>query len=372
MTGLNSTPLDALHRELGARMAPFAGYELPLHYAPGIMAEHNHVRAAAGLFDVSHMGQISLAPADAAAVAMERLVPADIVGLAEGRQRYALLMNADGGVIDDLMVARLPGRLLLVVNAAGKDADLAIIAAAMPAGVTVTPHFDRALMALQGPGAEAALAALWPGAAAMRFMDAAEAEIDGAAVTVTRSGYTGEDGYEIGCEAADAQALARALLAQPGVLPAGLGARDSLRLEAGLCLYGNDLDPVTTPVEAALEWAIPKVRRAGGARGGGYPGAERVARELGDGPARRRVGLRPEGRAPVRPAAALYAAQDDAGPIGQVSSGGFGPTVGAPVSMAYVDADHAAPGTCLWAEVRGNRLPVTVCPLPFVPARFKR
>lgn len=361
------TPLDALHRALGARMADFAGWSLPLHYAPGILAEHLHTRAAASLFDVSHMGQIALPLADAAG--LEALVPADIVGLTAGRQRYAMFTNGAGGVLDDLMVANLGDELLLVVNAAGRDAGLTHL---RTAGLAAEARFDRALLALQGPGAEAALTALAPAAAAMRFMDAAPIDVVGLACTVSRSGYTGEDGYEIGCASADALPLARALLARPGVAPAGLGARDSLRLEAGLCLYGHDLGPDTSPIEAALGWAIPRVRRPGGARGGGYPGADRIAHELGHGPPRLRIGLRPEGRAPVRPPASLFASDTALDPIGHVTSGGFGPSVGAPVAMAYVAAAHATPGATLWAEVRGRRLAATVAALPFTPPGFKR
>lgn len=369
---LAQTPLHALHVAFGARMAGFAGYDLPLHYAPGILVEHLHTRAAASLFDVSHMGQIELTPPDAAARAIEALVPADIAGLGKGRQRYALLMNASGGVIDDLMIARLPARLFLVVNAGGKLEDLAYLRAHLPHEITITPRFDRALMALQGPGAEAALGALCPVARTLRFMDAVDTHVAGVPATVTRSGYTGEDGYEIGVAGADAEAVARAILAQPGVLPAGLGARDSLRLEAGLCLYGHELDPTTTPVEAALEWSIQKTRRLGGARAGGYPGADVVARQMTDGALRRRVGLRPEGRAPVRAPAALFAHEAGGEAVGVVTSGGFGPTVGAPIAMAYVAAHHTSPGTRLWAEVRGRRLAVNVAALPFVAAGFKR
>jgi aminomethyltransferase len=370
MTELLTTPLDALHRELGGRMVPFAGYRLPVQYPAGVMAEHNHTRSAASLFDVSHMGQIAIRPPAEGAAALERVTPADIDGLPEGRQRYALLMAEGGGIADDMMVARLPDRLFLVVNGSNKHADLAIIQAALP-DVSVQPLFDRALMALQGPSAEAALAPLCPEAADMRFMDARDTLLAGRPVTLTRSGYTGEDGYEIGCAAADAEPIARALLAQPGVMPAGLGARDSLRLEAGLCLHGNDISAETSPCEADLIWSIQKVRRPGGARAGGYPGHDRIAAEL-TGAARRRVGLKPEGRAPVRPPAALFAAPDTAEAIGHVTSGGFGPTVGGPVAMGYVAAAQATPGTRLWAEVRGTRLPVVVTPLPFVPARFKR
>ena len=368
---MNSTPLHALHLELGARMAPFAGFDLPLHYPPGILAEHLHTRAAASLFDVSHMGQIALAPPRDAAAALEALVPADIVGLAPGRQRYALFTNDTGGILDDLMVANLGDRLQLVVNASGREQGLAHLVAHMPA-IEITPRFDRALLALQGPGAEAALVALCPAVAAMRFMDAIDAEVAGVPATITRSGYTGEDGFEIGLPADAAETIARALLARPGVLAAGLGARDSLRLEAGMCLYGNDLDPTTTPVEAALEWAIQKSRRPGGARAGGYPGSAIVADELARGPVRRRVGLAPEGRAPLRPPAPLYAAEDAAEPVGQITSGGFGPTVGAPVAMGYVATACAEPGTRLWAEVRGRRLAAVVAPLPFTSPGFKR
>ena len=369
---LTPTPLHNLHLALGARMAGFAGYDLPLHYPAGILAEHLHTRAAASLFDVSHMGQIALAPAEAAAAALEMLVPADVLGLGKGRQRYALLMNSSGGVIDDMMIARLPDRLLLVVNAAGKLEDMAHLRAHLPREVTITPMFNRALLALQGPGAEAALAALWPQAAMMRFMDAIDTHIAGAPATVTRSGYTGEDGYEIGIAAVDAERVARAILDQAGVAPAGLGARDSLRLEAGLCLYGHELDPTTTPVEAALEWSIQRSRRPGGARAGGYPGAAIVARQLATPPARRRIGLRPAGRAPVRAPTPLFTAEDGGEAAGEVTSGGFGPTVGAPVAMAYVAPHHAGPGTRLWAEVRGRRLAVDVVALPFVPTGFKR
>lgn len=369
---LHSTPLHPLHLELGAKMAGFAGYALPLHYTPGILAEHLHTRAAVSLFDVSHMGQIVLTPPDAAALALESLVPADIVGVGAGRQRYALLMNDSGGIIDDLMVAYLPDRLALMVNAGGKADDFAHLRGHLPAEIMVTPRFDRALLALQGPGAEVALAPLCPAAPFMRFMDAIDTEVAGVSATITRSGYTGEDGWEIGVEAVDAIAVARALLAQPGVLPAGLGARDSLRLEAGLCLYGHELDPTTTPVEAALEWSIQRARRSGSARAGGYPGTGIVARQLADGPPRRRVGLRPEGRAPVRAPAPLFADEKGGEPVGNVTSGGFGPTVGAPVAMAYVASHHSTSGTMLWADVRGRRLASTVCPLPFVPARLKR
>ena len=370
-TLISRTPLHALHVELGAKMAVFGGYALPLHYSLGILGEHLHTRAAASLFDVSHMGQIALTPQNFAARAIESLVPSDIVDLTIGRQRYTLLLNEAGGVLDDLMVARLPDRLVLVVNAGGKTDDLAYLRARLPADVTITPHFGRALLALQGPGAQAAIAPLCADAAAMRFMDAIDTRVAGVAAMITRSGYTGEDGWEIGVEAESAMAVARALLAQPGVLPAGLGARDSLRLEAGLCLHGHDLDPTTTPVEAALAWSIQRSRLPGGSRAGAYPGADIVAQQLAKGPPRQRIGLRPKGRAPVRAPALLFSAEDGGDPVGHVTSGGFGPTVGAPIAMAYVAPLSAKVGTELWAEVRGRRLVCVVATLPFISKRFK-
>jgi len=377
------TPLHDLHLRRGAKMVPFAGYDMPLQYPAGLLREHRHTRASVGLFDVSHMGQIEIVPragdrADAAQ-ALEALIPIDVLGLPSGRQRYGFTTNDNGGILDDLMVANLGGRLVVVVNAASKDADLAHIQAHLAPQCDVT-LLSRALIALQGPLAEAVLAPHAPGVAAMRFMDVRETEILGARCTVSRSGYTGEDGFEISVPEDCAVALAEALLADDRVLPIGLGARDSLRLEAGLCLYGADIDATTTPVEAALAWAIPKVRRRWGTREGGFPGAERILREIEDAApptskttaSRRRVGLRPEGRAPVRAGALLYATESDPQPIGTVTSGGFGPSVGAPVAMGYVPQALAAPDTRLNAEVRGQRLPVTVARLPFVSPGFKR
>ncbi|AQU88115.1 glycine cleavage system protein T [Komagataeibacter nataicola] len=370
------TPLYDLHIKLGARMVPFAGYDMPVQYPAGVMAEHLHTRGKAGLFDVSHMGQVRIRPRSGnlvdAAHALEALVPADIVALRPGRQRYAVFTTADGGISDDLMVTNMSDWLLLVVNAACKEADFAHVHKALNETCTVERLDGRALIALQGPAAEAALAALNPAAAAMRFMDVAEMDLAGVPCIVSRSGYTGEDGYEIGMANEGAETVARALLAQPDVAPAGLGARDSLRLEAGLCLYGADIDLTTTPVEGALEWSIQKSRRPGGARAGGYPGAQVVADQLADGTTRRRVGLRAEGRAPVRGGAELFA--DEAGqvPAGHVTSGAFGPSVGGPVAMGYVAADHAAVGTRLFASVRGRLLPVAVVGLPFVAATFRR
>jgi aminomethyltransferase len=366
---LRETPLHALHLELGARMVPFAGYAMPVQYPTGILKEHLHTRAAAGFFDVSHMGQAALHGPDAAA-RLEALVPVDVIGLPANRQRYALFTNEAGGLLDDLMVSNLGSRLFLVVNAARKDHDLAHLRNHLGDAVEALP--ERALLALQGPAAEAVLARHAPWVAALRFMDIREGAVAGHPAIVSRSGYTGEDGFEISVAAGAAEALARALLAAPEVRPVGLGARDSLRLEAGLCLYGHDIDETTSPVEAGLDWAIQKVRREGGARAGGFPGASRILAELRHGPARRRVGLRPEGRAPVREGAALFAADAGGEPIGRVTSGGFGPSLDAPVAMGYAPASLSAPGTRLHAEVRGRRLPVTVAPLPFHPTRYKR
>jgi aminomethyltransferase len=370
------TPLHGLHLELRARMTPFAGYDMPLQYPPGILKEHLQTRARAGLFDVSHMGQIVLRPKSGkiadAALALERLVPVDVLGLAEGRQRYALFTNDHGGILDDLMVTNCGDHLFLVVNAACKDADEAHLRAHLSDACAIERLDGRALLALQGPEAGAVLKAMAPAAASMRFMDARALTLAGAECIVSRSGYTGEDGFEISVANSDAVALARALLAHAAVEPIGLGARDSLRLEAGLCLYGSDLDATTTPVEASLDWAMQKARRAGGARAGGFPGAARILGELASGPARRRVGLLPEGRAPVRGGAPVFAREDDADPVGAVTSGAFGPSLGGPMAMGYVPNRRAAEGTRLFAEVRGRKLPVTVSAMPFVEPHYKR
>jgi len=371
---LRQTPLHAMHGRLGARMVPFAGYDMPVQFPLGVLKEHQHTRSAAGLFDVSHMGQIALRPrsghVEDAARALEALVPADVLGLGVGRQRYTLFTNAAGGVLDDLMVANPGDHLLLVVNAARKAADEAHLRARLSDRCLIEPLSDRALVALQGPRAEDVLAALAPDIRGMRFMDVRTLSVLGERCTIARSGYTGEDGFEIGIAATAVEALCEALLRDPAVAPIGLGARDSLRLEAGLCLYGCELDETTTPVEAALEWTIPAVRRAGGARAGGFAGAATILPQLAHGAARRRVGLR--GRTPVRGGAELFAADGDAAAIGRVTSGGFGVSLGAPVAMGYVPTAHAAPGTQLYAEVRGKRLPIVVSSMPFVPTRYKR
>jgi aminomethyltransferase len=366
--GLIRLGLDALHEELGARMVPFAGYRMPVQYPDGVLKEHLHTRSAAGLFDVSHMGQVILRPKagmEALKLAFEALMPVDVLGLAEGRQRYGLFTNETGGILDDLMFTNRGDHLFVVVNAACKADDIAHMTAALTEA-EVLPVTDRALLALQGPAAEAALEAVLPGVAAMRFMDH---RVVGD-IWVSRSGYTGEDGFEISVPEAQAEGFARKLLAEAGVAPIGLGARDSLRLEAGLCLYGHDIDMTTSPVEAGLTWAIQKSRRAGGAREGGFPDAARILRELADGPERRRVGLRPDGRAPMREGVELFA--PDGTPVGRVTSGGFGPSVNAPIAMGYVAHHLAGTGSLLEGEVRGKRLPVTVSDLPFQPTTYKR
>lgn len=374
MTDLLLTPLHALHLELGAKMVPFAGYDMPVQYPAGIMAEHVHTRNKAGLFDVSHMGQVILngGSYEEIAAAFEALVPMDVLGLGVNRQRYGLFTDPDGGMLDDLMFANRGDHLFVVVNAACKVDDIAHMKARLEPDITVTEITDRALIALQGPAAEAVLATLDPGVADMRFMDVATISLNGVECWVSRSGYTGEDGFEISIPAEAAEALARKLLAHEDVMPIGLGARDSLRLEAGLCLYGHDIDGATLPAEAGLAWAIQKVRRRGGAREGGFPGADAVLDQIEQGPERRRVGLRPEGRAPMREGVELFAGESGGKAVGRITSGGFGPTVGAPVAMGYVPAGLAAPGTRLFGELRGKRLPVTVEKLPFVAAGFKR
>jgi aminomethyltransferase len=366
--GLKSTPLHGLHVELGARMVPFAGYSMPVQYKAGILEEHRHTRAAAGLFDVSHMGQAYLQGADAAA-ALETLVPGDIAGLAPGQMRYTLLLDENAGIIDDLMATRPDegsGLVFLVVNAACKEGDFAHIAARLGGRARLFPLEDRGLLALQGPKAEAVLERLAPGIGQLGFMHARRARVDGIDCFLSRSGYTGEDGFEISVPADAAEALARRLLAEPEVAPIGLGARDSLRLEAGLCLWGHDIDRTTTPVEAQLAWAIGRRRRAEG----GFPGHAVVMRQLGHGPPRRRVGLIPDGRAPAREGTLIA---DAAGrTIGRVTSGGFGPTLGGPLAMGYVEAAHAAAGTPVALVVRGKPLPARVAPMPFVPHGYKR
>ena len=366
---LKQTPLHALHLELGGKMVPFAGYDMPVQYPAGILKEHTHTRERAGLFDVSHMGQVRLAGADAAA-ALESLVPVDVIGLGANKQRYALFTSDSGGILDDLMITNAGDHLFVVVNAACKEQDVAHLRRHLADRCEITELSDRALLALQGPAAGTVLARLAPAVSELVFMTAAAVEIEGADCFVTRSGYTGEDGFEISVPAAQAEALARRLLAEDEVEPIGLGARDSLRLEAGLCLYGHDMDAETTPVEASLAWALSKARRSDGARPGGYPGADIILRQLADGVARRRVGIRPQGRAPVREGCELSG--PDGAVIGTITSGGFGPTVGGPVAMGYVATALAKPETEINAIVRGKAMPCQVAKMPFVQQRYYR
>ena len=374
MTGVNDTeiaeelPPEELvlgdwHRARGARMVPFAGYLMPIQYE-GIMAEHLWTRAQAGLFDVSHMGQL-IVSGEGAATALEALVPGDVSALAEGRMRYSLLLADDGGILDDLMITRTPTGYFLVVNGAVKWDDIAHLREHLPDHITLNHLDDRALLALQGPQAVSALGRIVPGIAALTFMTSDMFLWGEEPLWISRSGYTGEDGFEISVAAEAAERLAEALCAMDEVRPIGLGARDSLRLEAGLPLYGHDMDPTTDPVEASAAFAVSKARRTGG----GFPGAERILMALSDGPARKLVGLTVEGKLPVREGAVLFAGSTE---VGRVTSGGFGPSIGAPIAMGYVAAPHIAIGTRLEAEVRGKRVPVTVAAMPFVPHRYVR
>ena len=377
---LQKTPLHALHRAQGGKMVAFAGYDMPVQYASGVLKEHLHTRAGAGLFDVSHMGQIALRPKSGnvrdAALALERLVPQDIVAVASGRRRYAQFTNAAGGILDDLMVVNLGDHLFLVVNGACKAADEAHLREHLSEVCTIEVLADRALVALQGPKAASVLAKICPEAPAMRFMDAGAQRVRIAGDTVdclvSRSGYTGEGGFEISIPATQVEDVVSALLDDPNVMAVGLGARDSLRLEAGLCLYGHDIDETTTPVEAALEWSVQKSRRNGGVRAGGFPGADVILPQFEQGAPRRRIGLRPEGRAPVREGALLFADSAGGEAIGKVTSGGFGPSLNAPVAMGYLPTALSANGTQVFAEVRGQRLALQVASMPFVPNTYKR
>lgn len=371
---LLQTPLHELHLRLGARMVPFAGYAMPVQYGEGLVAEHNHCRSAAALFDVSHMGQVKLVGAGAAA-ALESLVPVDVIRLEPGRQRYGFFTNASGGILDDLMIARPPaqagfGDLLLVVNAGCKADDIQHLQTNIGTRCAVVPMPEQALLALQGPQAVTALARLAPGVAALSFMDAAVFELAGARCFVTRSGYTGEDGFEISVPEAQAVKLAEALLAQPEVKPAGLGARDTLRLEAGLCLYGHDIDSGTSPIEAGLQWAIQAVRRPGGARAGGYLGSAALERQLSAGAPSRRVGLVGVERVPVREGAAIVDINGHA--LGKVTSGTITPTLDQAIAMGYVPVNRAHPQGEVYVEVRRQRLPMRITPMPFVPHRYRR
>ena len=362
---LHTVPLDALHRSLGGKMVPFAGYEMPVQYGTGVLAEHNHTRTRASLFDVSHMGQLSL-HGEHAAAALERMVPGDIQALKPGRQRYTLLLNEAGGIQDDLMVANYGDRLVVVANASRKEADGHAMAAALHGQAELLQHPERALLALQGPEAAAIMAPLCPAAAALPFLGVVEADIQGIPAWISRSGYTGEDGFEISVPGDHAEALASLLLAQPGVLPAGLGARDSLRLEAGLCLYGADIDELTTPIEANLAWTIGKRRRLEK----NFFGAVPILDQLEHGPARLRVGIRPDGRAPARALTQVIAPDGTSG--GVITSGGFSPTLGAPIAMGYVHRDLAATGTRIELMIREKPVPAQVVAMPFVPTHYAK
>jgi aminomethyltransferase len=367
---LHRTPLHALHVSLGAKMVPFAGYDMPVQYPTGVLKEHLHTRAAAGLFDVSHMGQAFLAAKDQQsdpAAALEKLTPADVIGLKDGMQRYGLLLTHQGTIRDDFMFSRLAGEapLYLVVNAGTKDGDFAYIAAELKGLATLTPRPDRALLALQGPQAAQVLERHSPGISALTFMRVVRATLAGAPAIISRTGYTGEDGFEISLEGADAERVARALLAEPEVLPIGLGARDSLRLEAGLCLYGHDMDDTIDPVEANLVWSIGKRRKTEG----GFAGADIVLDKLLNGVAKKRIGILPEGRAPAREGTEIAW---NGRIIGKVTSGGFGPSLNGPLAMGYVTSEFAAIGTKLELMVRGKALAATVAPMPFVPHGYKR
>jgi aminomethyltransferase len=357
------TSLHALHVSLGAKMVPFAGYDMPVQYPQGILGEHQHCRAQAGLFDVSHMGQVRLTGPDAAK-ALEALVPGDLQALKVGEIRYTLFTNERGGILDDLMVTNAGDHLFVVVNAACKVQDVAHMKAKLPASIKVEELTDRALLALQGPAAATVMARFAPEAVKLRFMTAAAMTIQGVDCFVTRSGYTGEDGFEISIPNDKAEALAKALLAEPEVKPIGLGARDTLRLEAGLCLYGHDIDEGTTPIEAGLAWAIGKRRR----EEGGFPGADMILAHLKGGAPRRRVGLRPEGRAPARDHTEIH--DDGERRLGEITSGGFGPTVGGPIAMGYVESAYAKPGTTVNLIVRGVARPATVVAMPFNPTNY--
>lgn len=378
---LKKTPLNALHKSLGAKMVEFAGYEMPVQYPLGVLKEHLHTREKAGLFDVSHMGQAFLKTKEARlgdegahekiAAAIETLIPGEIKKLKKGGLRYSVLLNEDGGILDDLMITRparddKQGLLFLVVNAATKDDDFALIEDKLASSAELEIAGGRALLAIQGPAAAGVVESLISGAAKQTFMTMRPYDWDGADLIVSRCGYTGEDGFEISVPGERAEELAKALLAHPDVEPAGLGARDSLRLEAGLCLYGHDLTPEISPVEGNIAFAVGKRRR----EEGGFPGADRVLHELQEGPPRLRVGLRPEGRAPAREGTEIQS--EEGKPIGTITSGGFGPTLGAPVAMGYVDMEHAEAGTQVNLIVRGKALPARVADMPFVPHRYYR
>ena len=371
---LRKTPLNALHREFGAKLTEFAGYEMPVQYRLGILGEHQHTRKRAGLFDVSHMGQVILSGQsyEETALALEKVLPMDVLGLEIGRQRYGFLTNDDGGILDDLMFSNRGDHIFVVLNAACKDSDIKYLRSLLEPNISIKEIENRALIALQGPASEAVLGKYHPQIKNMKFMDVETLTIDGAECWISRSGYTGEDGFEISIPAEAAEPITRSILSNQNVEFIGLGARDSLRLEAGLCLYGHDIDQATTPVEASLTWAIQKARRSNGSRASGFIGSEIILKQLAGGTNKKRVGLLPQTRAPMREGVEIFATETSKEAIGKITSGGYGPTVGYPIAMGYINREYANSKDDLFGELRGKRIPVKVSNLPFVPLNFKR
>lgn len=371
---LRKTPLNALHREFGAKLTEFAGYEMPVQYGLGILGEHQHTRKKAGLFDVSHMGQVILSGQsyEETALSLEKVLPMDVLGLEIGRQRYGFLTNDDGGILDDLMFSNRGDHIFVVLNAACKDSDIKYLRSLLEPNISIKEIENRALIALQGPASEAVLGKYHPQIKNMKFMDVETLPIDGSECWISRSGYTGEDGFEISIPAEAAEPITRSILSNQNVEFIGLGARDSLRLEAGLCLYGHDIDQATTPVEASLTWAIQKARRSNGSRASGFIGSEIILKQLAGGTNKKRVGLLPQTRAPMREGVEIFGTETSKEAIGKITSGGYGPTVGYPIAMGYINSEYANSEDDLFGELRGKRVPVKVSNLPFVPLNFKR
>ena len=371
---LRKTPLNALHREFGAKLTEFAGYEMPVQYGLGILGEHQHTRKKAGLFDVSHMGQVILSGQsyEETALSLEKVLPMDVLGLEIGRQRYGFLTNDDGGILDDLMFSNRGDHIFVVLNAACKDSDIKYLRSLLEPNISIKEIENRALIALQGPASEAVLGKYHPQIKNMKFMDVETLTIDGAECWISRSGYTGEDGFEISIPAEAAEPITRSVLSNENVECIGLGARDSLRLEAGLCLYGHDIDQATTPVQASLTWAIQKARRSNGSRASGFIGSEIILKQLAGGTNQKRVGFLPQTRAPMREGVEIFGTETSKDAIGKITSGGYGPTVGYPIAMGYINSEYANSEDDLFGELRGKRVPVKVSNLPFVPLNFKR
>ena len=371
---LRKTPLNGLHREFEAKLTEFAGYEMPVQYRLGILGEHLHTRKKAGLFDVSHMGQVILSGQsyEETALALEKVLPMDVLGLEIGRQRYGFLTTDEGGILDDLMFSNRGDHIFVVLNAACKDSDIKYLRSLLEPNISIKEIESRALIALQGPASEAVLGKYHPQIKNMKFMDVETLTIDGAECWISRSGYTGEDGFEISIPAEATEPITRSILSNKNVEFIGLGARDSLRLEAGLCLYGHDIDQATTPVEASLTWAIQKARRSNGSRASGFIGSEIILKQLAGGTNKKRVGLLPQTRAPMREGVEIFATETSKEAIGKITSGGYGPTVGYPIAMGYINSEYANSEDDLFGELRGKRVPVKVSNLPFVPLNFKR